>query len=325
MPTLQFQLFGNHCVVRHDGDQGEIHLLPAARSLLAYLLIYRQQSHSRDVLAEVFWQHDEQRARKCLRTTLWRLRSELEGDDSSAHYLLVSPQGDIAFNNNSDHWLDVAAFEDGVARGLASLGPGTTPGEAEALEAACACYQGDLLQSVYDDWAIRERERLRLLYLRAMTGLMCHYRRAGAFEEGLACGQRILEMDPLREKVHREMMRLYTRLGQRALAVRQYELCRDVLAAELGIGPMPETEAVYEQIARVDSARVLPGREGRATRREKPASLQQAVQQVAVAMQAMEHTQVQLKQTQAQLKQAMHLLLRLVERSTGDETSQPKR
>jgi DNA-binding SARP family transcriptional activator len=318
MPTLHFQLFGNHCVVRQGSEAGEIHLLPAARSLLAYLLINREQRHSRDVLAEVFWQHDAERARKCLRTTLWRLRSELEGEADGGAYLLVSPQGEIAFNTASDHWLDVAAFEEGVARGLARLGPEMAAADAAALEAACACYRGDLLQSVYDDWAIRERERLRLLYLRALTGLLCYYRRVGDYEQGLACGERILAMDPLREKVHREMMRLHARQGQRVLAVRQYEWCRTVLEEELGIGPMPETEAVFQQITGEAN-----GNRNQGGRRERPVSLQQAVQQVAASMQAVEQTQAQLEQARVQLKQAMQMLRRLVERG-ADEGQRPK-
>jgi hypothetical protein len=36
--------------------------------------------------------------------------------------------------------------------------------------------------------------------------------------------------------------------GQRQLAIRQYDYCRDLLASELDISPMPETEALHQQI-----------------------------------------------------------------------------
>jgi DNA-binding SARP family transcriptional activator len=77
---------------------------------------------------------------------------------------------------------------------------------------------------------------------------MDYYRHLGAYEESLAYGQQILSYDPLREEIHRDMIRLYLESGQRALAVRQYERCRETLAAELGIAPMAETQALYAQI-----------------------------------------------------------------------------
>jgi hypothetical protein len=62
--------------------------------------------------------------------------------------------------------------------------------------------------------------------------------------------QAILDHDALREDVHRELMRLFLHSGQRALALRQFELCRAALKRELAIQPMPETLALYAGIAR---------------------------------------------------------------------------
>ena len=44
-------------------------------------------------------------------------------------------------------------------------------------------------------------------------------------------------------------MRLYQQNGQRALALRQFESCRDMLRAELDISPMVETIRLYRKIA----------------------------------------------------------------------------
>src|SRR5262249_46702522 len=43
-------------------------------------------------------------------------------------------------------------------------------------------------------------------------------------------------------------MRFYLGNGQRALAARQYEICRSTLAKELGIPPMEDTRQLYRQI-----------------------------------------------------------------------------
>jgi DNA-binding SARP family transcriptional activator len=68
-------------------------------------------------------------------------------------------------------------------------------------------------------------------------------------ELALDCGRKILEVDPLREEIHREMMRLHVRSGHRALALQQYDACRQLLAAELDVEPMEETQSLYREIA----------------------------------------------------------------------------
>jgi DNA-binding SARP family transcriptional activator len=59
----------------------------------------------------------------------------------------------------------------------------------------------------------------------------------------------VLDCDALPEDVHRELMRLLACNGQRALALRQFEVCRTLLKNELGIAPMRETVSLYREIA----------------------------------------------------------------------------
>jgi DNA-binding SARP family transcriptional activator len=79
--------------------------------------------------------------------------------------------------------------------------------------------------------------------------LLYHYGHHAAWEQGLACARKILDLDPLREEIHREMMRLYYKSGHRALALKQYEKCRENLASELDILPMEETQILHAQIS----------------------------------------------------------------------------
>jgi hypothetical protein len=50
------------------------------------------------------------------------------------------------------------------------------------------------------------------------------------------------------------MMRLYAASGQRALAIRQYEMCRTSLTSELNIQPMGETQALYARLLADENA-----------------------------------------------------------------------
>jgi DNA-binding SARP family transcriptional activator len=244
MAALRIQLFGT-VRVWHEGRLPDPKLSRAVQSLLAWLLLHRGRTHAREPLAAVFWnEQSEERARGCLSTALWRLRQVLEPRGIQRGTYLIAQPDIVGFNCDSDYWLDVAAFEDGVGRQL----PGS-PRVAQTVdwsraEAAVACYTGDLLEGFYADWALRERERLRMLYLDCLARLLRRHSETGALEQAIRCGRQILALDPLREDVHREMMRLHVRNGHRALAVQQYESCRAALEAELGVEPMEETRSL---------------------------------------------------------------------------------
>ena len=248
MSVLRVSLFGG-IRIEHDGDLPREQPTRAVQTLLAYLMLQRHRTHSRDVLAGLFWgEQPEERARGCLSTTLWRLRRVLEPDGvARGTYLIRTADGEIGFNRESDYWLDVAVLESGAERVLAR--PAVEEVDLPRIDAGLEVYKGELLEGNYSDWALRERERLRALYLKCLARLMCHHRDRAAYEKGLMCGEKILILDPLREEIHREMMGMYVASGQRALAVRQYETCRDLLAAELGVEPLEETQAVHAQIA----------------------------------------------------------------------------
>ena len=64
----------------------------------------------------------------------------------------------------------------------------------------------------------------------------------------LRYGDRLLACDPLREDVHRAVIRLQVRLGNRAEAVRQARRCRAVLRSELGVDLAPETAALCDDL-----------------------------------------------------------------------------
>jgi DNA-binding SARP family transcriptional activator len=220
------------------------------QALLANLLLQRPRSQSRELLAELFWgDQAPARAHSCLNTALWRLRQVLEPEGvTRGTYLITTSNGEVAFNWASPYWLDVAVFEDEARRQLAKPVEALTAGDVTALSQAIELCKGDLLEGFYDDWVLREREYLRQLRLNALARLLAYHKRHGDLATSIAYGQQILAIEPVSEEFHRELMTLYLENGQRALAVRQYENCRALLAQELELAPMPETQALYAQI-----------------------------------------------------------------------------
>lgn len=251
MAALEIHLFGV-ARVRHGvaAARERDPLAPGIRSLLGYLLLHRQWPHHRDLLATEFWSDvDDACARNRLRTALWRLRRVLEPDGvAPGSYLLTTRRGEVRFNDRSDYWLDVERFER-TAGHLTDRSVTPTASDLAAFEATAEVATNDLLEGSDHPWLVFERERLAQLYLSATARCMERYAELGAVGDAIAAGQRILDRDPLREEVHRTLIRLYLESGQRARSQQQFERCRVLLAEELGVQPLPETVAAAAAVA----------------------------------------------------------------------------
>lgn len=248
METLRITLFG-HVNVVHPHANGPLKLSRGIQALLAYLLLHNHLV-ARDVLMDVFWiDASPDRARSNLTTALWRLRQALEPEGvPHGAYLITSHAGEVGFNWTSGHWLDTKAFEQHIYPLLRKPITEISDQDLRDIEGVLTFYRGELLEGVYEDWALRERERFRSLHLNCLTRLMEFYTGRKDFEQSIALAQEILRRDPVREEIHRALMRTYLASGQRSLAVRQYVYCRDTLDQELGVSPLEETQLLYEEI-----------------------------------------------------------------------------
>jgi DNA-binding SARP family transcriptional activator len=147
-------------------------------------------------------------------------------------------------------WIDADEFSRLMAECSRHSHPALERCEACAtrLKGAVALYQGDYLQNLYYDWVLDEQRRLQEQYLEALQALAAHQAGRGNYETALAYGRQVLVKDPLLEEVHCQMMRYYGQLGDRSGLVRQHQLLTAVLADELDIEPMPETQQLYQAL-----------------------------------------------------------------------------
>ncbi len=231
------------------------------RLLFFFLALFRQTAHTRSVLASTFWgECPELRARHSLSTALWRLRTWIESLQLGTNQLLLIEDQQVAFNMTGAYWLDTAEFEEHINQ--VKRISGTDPSQiAVSLTRAIELYRGDLLQDCYADWCLVERERLRQLYLQSLVHLMVYYGGQGDYAKAIGFGQRIVQDDPLREEVQRELMRLLVLDRKPAEALLQYRRCEAALRQELGIDPMPETKMLLRQlILGADSVPIRPAR-----------------------------------------------------------------
>jgi TolB-like protein len=122
------------------------------------------------------------------------------------------------------------------------------------LARATALYRGDLLDGLdvrdpaFEEWLLFERQRLRDLARAALAKVLDRHVATGTHDQAGVAARRLLALDPLHESAHRALMRIYAQQGQAALALKQYQLCRDALQDELGVKPEAETERLYQSI-----------------------------------------------------------------------------
>ena len=121
--------------------------------------------------------------------------------------------------------------------------------DGRSLAEAVELYRGDLLAGFYDDWITTEQQRLRQLYHRALSQLATFHRARGEFEDALMYARRLALLEPLREDVHRDVMRLCVLAGRPNDAMLQYEIAYSALADELGAEPEAATTELFESIA----------------------------------------------------------------------------
>ena len=183
--------------------------------------------------------------RASLSTALWRLRGVFNKLGMPADEVLKSNRDWISFDPPQSVELDLTEFERHLAAAEAA---DDMMLREHAYRAAIALYRGHFCEGIYAEWCLLAREQLERHYLHAQGQVMGGLIQRQEYEEAIFIGQDILVHDPLREEVHRAVMRCFWNLGQRARAVRQFQRCARLLQTELQILPMPETISLFRQI-----------------------------------------------------------------------------
>lgn len=220
------------------------------QELFSYLLLYQERPHFRETLANLLWDENATtQPQRCLRKTLWYLRDALDAqiDHLSEMLFIIEPEW-IQINPEANLWLDTAIFEQTFATVRDVPGREFTSLSAANLKNVVDLYHGDLLEGVYHDWAIYERERFQHMYLMMLSKLMDYCESHQEYKAGIDYGTRILYYDRAHERTHRQLMRLYCLDDNRTEALRQYERFTEALNSELGVKPTRRTRALYQQI-----------------------------------------------------------------------------
>lgn len=190
---------------------------------------------TRSEICNAFWPElDIDQAVNVFHVTKRRLHKALDMD------VLVHNDGYYRINPALDVRYDVSEF-------VSTLMDGRDGGGAPAWQGAIDLYRGPFLQGHADRWIVDRRADYQIGYLEALTALTRIRANENRTEQALALTQRALSEAPNRQDLHRQLMRLFTRLGRRSEAAAHYQhLERTTREQHLSLDE--ETQAVYAEL-----------------------------------------------------------------------------
>ena len=223
--------------------------LRKARALVKLLALTPEHSLHREQAIEALWPDREpDAASNNLRQALFVARRALDscGDDGAARLELAR---------------DVLML---AADGFGSTSRRSRRRRREAEHAPSSSgyvrrsslYGGELLpEDRFEEWATPRREALRERHLALLVELAALYAGGRRPRGGVAALQQALLDEPLHERAHRELMRLYALTGRRQRALAQFHLLRESLRREFEDEPDDETRRLYQEILARESGR----------------------------------------------------------------------
>lgn len=225
-----------------------------ALTLLKILIANHAKPIARDALVEALWPG----ANPATKTTqlhvlvhvlrkLLRPAPDAPDDGASSPFVVT---GDESYTfASAAAWIDTVEFRALATAAARARSAGRSDEAIAAAAAAAALYRGDFMEDEpYAEWCWQERETLRETCLDVVALLAELLGSRSEWERSLPYLRLALRLDPLRETMHRDLMYALWAAGRRDEALHQFHLCEDLLARELGVGPLPETARLAARI-----------------------------------------------------------------------------
>jgi DNA-binding SARP family transcriptional activator len=213
---------------------GSIELPLSAQRLIAFLA-FQERPVLRSYVAGSLWlEKTDERANANLRAALWRLRQPgVQLVEALGSHLAISRTMTVDVRDSFRR-----------ARQLVS----GAPIEPDSTGVDASLLSGEILPDWYDDWVAIERERLRQLRLHALEALCAQLVERGDLAQAIDVGLSAMAAEPLRESVHRVLIRAHMAEGNKAEALRQFEAYCTLLWHELGVRPSQQLLDLIDRV-----------------------------------------------------------------------------
>lgn len=210
-----------------------------ARTLLKLLALRRGAPVSVDTIAEVLWDREQpSRPAEQVGVLVSRLRSTI-GSDRIA-------RTDAGYALDAD-WVDVDEVDTLTSTASAALAEGRIGAARAAAHAALDLVRGPLLGAEEGTWIEPARVAADAIVSRARRVAVDAALAVGDVDAAVALAEGLLAADPYDEAVLRSLMRAHLVVRRPASALAAYSRQRERLAADLGVPPTRETEALYAE------------------------------------------------------------------------------
>jgi len=257
MPGLVYRLglLGDPFVRQIRGPEGEPPReldwrLRRSFQVLAFLASSPGLQAGREELTEALWPREgEETIDRNFHPTLSHLRRALEGERrGGVPPPLLFRAGVYRLNPEITWEIDLLDFQRLVEEGRAALEPNDLERAVAAWQQAWKLYRGPFLQGHYEAWVSTRREDFHRRYLELLRDLGDLQVRRGHLDDAMDAYRSVLVEDPLQERIHIAVMRLYAAQGRRDLLRKQYDRLCTLLLEELGVEPLPETTQEYHRL-----------------------------------------------------------------------------
>lgn len=222
--VYRLRLMGPFELMSPDGQPVPV-VARKSQALLAILALAEGAPVPRSRLTAILWgDRGEEQARNSLRQALAGLRK-------------LFPEGPLPLR---------------VTDETAAIDPATLVTDIDDPEGDLS--HGEFLDGLHipgqpaEDWLTAERQRLATLRVDRLATVIARREAEGDVAGTIEAAQASLQLDPLSEPAHRALMRGYAAACDRPRALRQFQTCRDILKAELGVEPDPETVRLADKI-----------------------------------------------------------------------------
>jgi DNA-binding SARP family transcriptional activator len=245
---LQVRFFGNFEIFC-NGELLNVARHRKALTIFKYLLAHRERRVSQDHLMEWLWpKSTPYRARRSLNMAIWTLRNLLRECSADLKDCILLEDGYYRLCPTIRWVTDVEEFDLRFEEGRRVEDTNRIETAAQ-YQKAIELYRGEyLLEHLYEDWTMFERERLSNAYMNMLEWLAMYYKETEHLRESIRICCRIMERERAHEKCHLLLTEVYVLLGLYGRASHQYRLFKRVLKSTYGMDPSVETKRRFEKV-----------------------------------------------------------------------------
>jgi DNA-binding SARP family transcriptional activator len=232
-PTVRIYTLGTFEVYRGDERIPDQQFRSIKQRFVLARLAAARRPLSADRIIDDFWPDSGEGGRSSLNVCVFHLRKVLRPKEwpDELEYVVRDAMG-IQLNAQLPIWHDVNDLLT-----LAANEGGPSEENIARWKRAVELYRGAYLDNCYLDWAVAMRDSLEATVLGCLRNLLEVLTSQQRAAESLEYANRLLELDKTCQEGHLAAMKAHLWLGRPEAAIRQFEVCKKLLARELQLEP----------------------------------------------------------------------------------------